>query len=120
VASKKPEQIPVKTVATPVVQPKKEPTTPPQKETAPDKVVYRVQVASSPSPLETTGDKWKKIEFLYTTREAGQYKYMAGDFNSEKEAINARNYLSGAGWKGCFVVAYINDKRVSVESLRKP
>ena len=45
--------------------------------------------------------------------ENGMKKYVAGSFKSYDEAAQFRNTLAEKGFKGCFVVAYSNGKRVS-------
>ncbi len=82
-------------------------------------VVYRVQVAASNTPLETSEARWKQIDYLFSAKEGGVFKYMAGDFSTEAEANAVRDRLSKAGWKGCFVVAYRDNARVNLDELRK-
>ena len=113
VKPKRIEQAPT-TTALPKNTPKSNPTP-----TTKPVVVYRVQVAASGEPIETTDPKWKLIDFLFSTKENGMFKYMAGDYATEAEANAVRDRLSKGGWKGAFVVAYRENTRISMDDARK-
>jgi len=82
-----------------------------------DTLEYFVQLAASSKPLSTNGLKWKKCASLRTKHENNYYKYLAGPFDTLKEATREQSVLRDAGFKGAFVVVYQNDKRIPVSSV---
>lgn len=78
--------------------------------------IFKVQLAASSKSIKTTHSKWKKVKFpIEMKRENGNFKYLAGNFETLAEANAARKKLRKLGFKGAFVVAYQAGKRVKVK-----
>ena len=83
-------------------------------------IQFHVQLAASPSPLNTNTAKWQNLGYLIEiTLENKLYKYQARNFPSIQEAIIAKRRLQNKGFKDAFVVSYKNGKRIPIEQARK-
>lgn len=79
-------------------------------------IVYRVQLGAyskklSKSIFKNTGD------LIELKSEDGLYKYMSGSSSSIQDALKQRDELLKKGYKGAFVVAYKDNKRVQLSSV---
>ena len=80
------------------------------------KKVFKVQLAASSKSMKTNTSKWKKVKFpIEMKRENGNFKYLAGNFETLAEANAARKKMRKLGFKGAFVVAYQAGKRVKTK-----
>ncbi|MFT6322142.1 MAG: N-acetylmuramoyl-L-alanine amidase [Granulosicoccus sp.] len=80
------------------------------------KKVFKVQLAASTKSMKTNTSKWKKVKFpIEMKRENGNFKYLAGNFESLAEANAARKKMRTLGFRGAFVVAYLAGKRVKTK-----
>jgi len=79
---------------------------------------FSVQVAASTAPLATDSPQWQQIEDLKIQEEKNLYKYVAGSFEQYEQAAESRQALTKLGFKGAFVVAYKDGKRVSLKVAR--
>lgn len=52
-------------------------------------------------------------------KEEGYFKYLAGSFESAEKARAAKQVLEGTGFSGCFLVAYLSGKRITMEEASK-
>lgn len=80
--------------------------------------IYRVQVFAlqneSPQALKEIKKQVGEKTTISVLSENGMKKYVAGSFKSYNEAAQLRDELINKGFKGSFVVAYNNGKRVSL------
>lgn len=76
-----------------------------------DKIIYKVQIAASNTPLslEKLNRIYKTDEIINNDLEDNIYKYSIGYYSTYEEADALRNKI---GVKGAFIVAYRNGKRV--------
>lgn len=81
---------------------------------------YRVQLAASSTPLNTTQGRWLSIpEYTVAViNENGMKKYQASDFSTFAEANAARKILTQRGFRGAFVTAYENGRKISVQEAK--
>ncbi len=80
-----------------------------------NQVQFKVQLASASSRLKTTSKKWSKIKFpIEIKKENGNFKYLAGNFKSLKEAKQAQKKLRSIGFKDAFVVAYQGGNKIKL------
>lgn len=80
------------------------------------KKIFKVQLAASYKSINTNTSKWKKVKFpIEMKRENGNFKYLAGDFETLADANAARKKMRKLGFKGAFVVAYQAGKRVKTK-----
>jgi len=74
-------------------------------------VVLRVQLGAYSRPLPKS--VFKDVPDLIEVRtEDGLYKYMTGSFTNFQNAINHKIAMEQRGYKGAFVTAYRNGKRI--------
>ena len=86
-----------------------------------DKIVYGVQVISTAKALP---DNYfaknyslnEKVKIKDNTK--GQFKYVIGEFNHLESALSYRETLIGKGLKDSFVVAFLNDKEISLNEAK--
>lgn len=76
-------------------------------------IQYRVQLAASPKPLETSTGKWANLEYLIQViEEKGLYKYQVVNFATESEAHDVKAKMRSIGFSDAFVVQYQNGVRI--------
>ena len=81
----------------------------------PQSVVYKVQLAASKKPIQTSGSKWGTLTDLQVRQENHYYKYLVGSFAEMKSANERRKQLKDLGFDEAFVVAYLGETRISNE-----
>ena len=79
------------------------------------KTVYKIQLASIKHRENLSGDHellaLKNVEVSY---EDGLYKFLMGSYDSLQMAVEARSSIRLDGFKGAFVVAYKDGKRIKI------
>lgn len=80
-----------------------------------DEVVFRVQLGAFKN--KPTADTYNKVPDLIIVKSGGYYRYMSGSFSGFTEAAAHKVKMSVEGYKGAFVVAYKNGKRVPLKSV---
>lgn len=80
-----------------------------------DEVIFRVQLGAFKK--KPTADAYKNIPNLTVQESGGYYRYLSGQFTEFEEAAAHKVKMSINGYKGAFVVAYKNGKRVSLKSV---
>ena len=78
-----------------------------------------MQLAASPSEIETSNQKWSKIPFVEVRKEKNLYKYLTGSHTSYDFALKNRNEVLGKGFNGAFIVAYKDGQRISLQVARQ-
>ncbi len=91
--------------------------TPRQQKT--QKVDYRVQFYTSSHPIRTTTTRFKGISAVTYYKQNGMYKYTAGHFSSLSGAVSYQYTLRKKGFKDAFVVAFSNNKRISLKEAKE-
>ena len=85
----------------------------PKKEITTDKVVYKVQIGTYLKSM--LSDKYFMNLNVYEEIINGTYKYYVGNAYSKVSADNVKVKMSEKGFKGAFVVAFYQDKRISMQ-----
>lgn len=92
-------------------------TTSPQTTTAP--IEFVVQLAASPSPINTNTNHWHNVgATVEVTQEDGYFKYQVRHFRTFAEAENVRRYLATRGFGDCFVGAYRGGQKIGIQEAR--
>ena len=78
-------------------------------------LVFRVQLGAFKKKPE--GEKFNKIPNLFVVEANGYYRYMTGSFDNFNDAAKHKVKMTVEGFKGAFVVAYKNGRRVSLKSV---
>jgi hypothetical protein len=89
------------------------PSTP--KEPAEDMVVFRVQLGAFKNKPDQAA--FDAIPNLFVVESGGYYRYMSGSFRTFADAARHKVKMVVEDYKGAFVVAYKNGKRVSLQSV---
>jgi len=85
----------------------------PKKEITTDKVAYKVQIGTYLKSM--LSDKYFMNLNVYEEIINGTYKYYVGNAYSKVSADNVKVKMSEKGFKGAFVVAFYQDKRISMQ-----
>lgn len=86
-----------------------------QYQTGQQEIIYRVQIAASvKKPLLGDHKEFNRFSDLEIKLEQGMYKYLTGHYYDLNEALTQREYLLNDGFKGAFVVAYLDGTRVDM------
>lgn len=80
-----------------------------------DQILFRVQLGAFKN--KPTGDKYNSIPDLKVVQAGAYFRYMSGSFDNFQEAATHKVKMVVEGYKGAFVVAYKNGKRVSLKSV---
>ncbi|MFN3341211.1 MAG: hypothetical protein ACK40M_00850 [Flavobacteriales bacterium] len=74
--------------------------------------VYRVQILTSGKLLAATDPVFKGEKDVWTYHDNGIYKYTVGNFNNVGEAAQIQELMRQKGFKGAFVVKFVDGVRV--------
>ncbi|MFI5164404.1 MAG: hypothetical protein ACHQHP_04060 [Bacteroidia bacterium] len=85
------------------------------------KVVYGIQVASTQKQLPGNyfSANYNINDKIKIETANGQFKYVLGEFNDMNTAKNFRKTLIEKGVKDPFIVAFLNNQRISMEEAAK-
>jgi cell division protein FtsN len=90
-------------------------TTAEEKQPAKDVVVFRVQLGAFKNKPDR--EAFETIPNLFVVESGGYYRYMSGSFSTFADAAKHKVKMVVKDYKGAFVVAYKNGKRVSLQSV---
>jgi len=79
------------------------------------KLEYVVQLSAAATKLRSGGGKWNQVENVLIRYENNLYKYQVGVLDNYEMAAATKAKLVNLGFKDCFIVAYYNDKPISVK-----
>jgi chromosome segregation ATPase len=79
-----------------------------------ERVVYSINVISSDEALDMA-KTFKNESNIREYIESGRYRYAIGQYNSLGEAIKAKETMKAKGYSLAFIVAFKNDKRISLK-----
>jgi N-acetylmuramoyl-L-alanine amidase len=83
-------------------------------------VIYRVQIISSDKPLKDKAAEFKGVTDTWKYEMKGTYKYTAGNYKTQEEAVKRQNELRKQGFSEAFVVAFdSNGKRLTLDEAKK-
>ncbi|CAA0175534.1 N-acetylmuramoyl-L-alanine amidase [Tenacibaculum maritimum] len=82
-------------------------------------VIFKVQVAASRKILTDKNFNFKGLTKVETMRIDGYYKYYYGSTDSYLSVKQTLAKVRGLGYKGAFVVAFKNGKKISLKEARK-
>jgi len=76
---------------------------------------FRVQLIASKVKLDPGSVKFRAINGINEFKEDGWYKYYIGPYYNFDEAKTSREQMVKAGFKDAFIVAYRDNKRISIK-----
>lgn len=84
-----------------------------------NELIFCVQLAAAPQPLDTRSDLWQDANYLIeVVQEANMYKYQVRNFRYLNEASNAREVLQAHGFQDAFLVTYYQGQRISLAEAK--
>jgi N-acetylmuramoyl-L-alanine amidase len=84
-----------------------------------DKVVYRIQFASSPVDKPIDSPEFRNLPDVWKYYQNGLYKFTTGSFETIKQASASRQNVVNKGFSDAFVVPFYRDKRITLEEARR-
>lgn len=78
-------------------------------------IVYKVQIASSDKKIPLDSDKFKGVEKPGEYQDKGIYKYTAGEYSKQEDAVRLQALLRKQGFKDAFVIAMQDGKRIPLK-----
>jgi N-acetylmuramoyl-L-alanine amidase len=82
-------------------------------------IVYKVQIAASSKKLATKSYNFNGLNEVSRTKSNSIYRYFYGNTSSYDAAIEMRNQARIKGYKSAFIVAYQNEKKISIKTALK-
>ncbi len=101
------------------VEEKKPETSPEVAETESVQIAFKVQIASSPIELDNSDPIFQGHQGVEVYISNGQFKYTIGNFKTAEEAHEKKRALRGRGFKGAFVAAFRDGKRIPMSEIPK-
>jgi N-acetylmuramoyl-L-alanine amidase len=92
---------------------------PPPLEKKPPLVFFRVQVATSPDEIGIHSARFRTLEDVRVYRHQGLYKYTTGNEKSLDDALALLGNIKKKGFKDAFVVAFLGEKRITIDEAKK-
>lgn len=109
---------PVVNTATQALAPKENIANGPNRDKT-DVVYFRVQFATSKKDKPVDRQEFKGLQDVRKYHHASLYKFTSGNFAGFPQANQYKNQLREKGYKDAFVVAFLNDERISLGKARK-
>ena len=81
-------------------------------------IKYRVQFASYKKEKSLDFRKFRGLQDIRMYEHGGLYKYTTGDFDTLDEAQELKKELKQQGYKDIFVVAFLDQERISLEEAK--
>lgn len=78
-------------------------------------VVYKVQIASSDKKIPLDSDKFKDVERPGEYEDKGIFKYTAGEYAKQEDAVKLQASLRKNGFKDAFVIAMQDGRRIPMK-----
>ncbi len=83
-----------------------------------NQVFYRVQFASYRKEKTLDFRKFRGLDEVKMYKHKGQYKYTTGNFENLDGASELKKNLRMKGYKDTFIVAFLNEERISLDEAR--
>ena len=76
-------------------------------------VFFRVQFMISTTKIPTNSSKFKGLNDIRFYEQSGIYKYTSGNFKTLNDALSYQHSVQEKGYKDAFVVAFLNEQRIT-------
>lgn len=80
-------------------------------------LVFRIQIHTATKPIDTSSSLFRDVP-VWEYEQSGLYKYTTGEFPSVEAASPSQSKMRDLGFKGAFVVAFKDGKRIKVSEAR--
>lgn len=81
--------------------------------------IFYVQIAAAKRKIKESAENFKGLDPIYRIKEGDLYKYRYAKSHSHKSIQNKLLEAKEKGYKGAFIIAYLNDKKISIEQALK-
>lgn len=82
-------------------------------------IIFKVQIAASSNAIEPKAYNFKGLEGITRVKEGNLYKYFYGNTSDYNETKKLENDAIKKGYKSCFIVAFKEDKKISLTDALK-
>ena len=83
-------------------------------------LIFRVQIISSTKDLPSNSIRFKNEKEIYKYYQGGLFKYCAGNFSNDIDSAKKHKVkMREIGFKGAFVVAFLDGERIGIEKAVK-
>jgi N-acetylmuramoyl-L-alanine amidase len=82
-------------------------------------IIFKVQIISSNTRLETNSPQFKGLKNVLEYKDNGLYKYTVGNQKDLKAASALQSEFRRKGFRGAFVVAFKNGKRIPIREAQR-
>lgn len=82
-------------------------------------VKYKVQFYTSPRQIKLSDPRFNKVDEVSYYEHNGMYKFTSGNFSTFSAASSHQKQVRSAGFKDAFVVAFKDNKRISISEAEK-
>lgn len=82
-------------------------------------VVFSVQIASLPNPIEITPENFKGIQNVKEFKVNNVYKYLVGEEKSFESAVKLQRQIRESAYSDAFIVAFSNGEKISISEAFK-
>jgi N-acetylmuramoyl-L-alanine amidase len=82
-------------------------------------IIFKVQIAASSKAIEPKAYNFKGLEGITRVKEGNLYKYFYGNTSDYNETKKLENDAIKKGYKSCFIVAFKEDKKISLTDALK-
>ncbi len=80
-----------------------------------NKVVFKVQITTSPKPLDVNSSAFKGLKGVEMYRADGIYKYTYGKSDNFEEAKKLQTEAREKGFGTAFIIAFLNGERIELQ-----
>jgi N-acetylmuramoyl-L-alanine amidase len=82
-------------------------------------IIFKVQIISSSTRLATNSTQFMGLKNVWEDKDSGLYKYTIGNQKDLKSASALQSEFRSKGFRGAFVVAFKNGKRIPVREAQR-
>jgi N-acetylmuramoyl-L-alanine amidase len=82
-------------------------------------LVFKVQFMTSPRKIELSDKRFSKLQTVEMYEHNGLFKYTSGRFSTANAAQKLQQQMKQQGYSDAFVVAFENNRRISMDEVRK-
>jgi N-acetylmuramoyl-L-alanine amidase len=80
---------------------------------------FHVQIAAAKAKVKESPSNFKRLDPIFRVKEGNLYKYYYAESHSHKEIQNKLLEAKKRGYKGAFIVSYLDGKKISIQEALK-
>ena len=80
-------------------------------------IVFKIQLLASSKSKSTRKNNFKNLDNISKFKEGKIYKYYYGNVKTYDEALTLKNEARKIGFKDAFIVAFKNEKKISIREV---